>query len=258
MIMEDTDWVGGDGSESRIGYFGGLDEVVYEPHIGDSRQYWRDVVLGVNDGLVSMLLLIVGVVGGGLPRPQILLIGVAGALAGAVSMGAGEYLATKSQDEVFKAEVNLERVHIEHFRSNEVKQLEAMVRDLGVHADDVEETVAALSRTDNVLLNAMKVLEFGMVGKERRVPFKAMVASGGLFLAGSVPSVLPFLFSIPVSTAMLIAMSLTGAALFAVGVAKTTITHTVPLRAGAENLVIAGIGGGVAYLVGRLVGGSLL
>ena len=76
----------------------------YTPHIGETRQYWRDIILGVNDGLVSMFLLVVGVGGGGFDREEVLLTAVAGAIAGAISMAAGEYLATKSQDEGLKAE----------------------------------------------------------------------------------------------------------------------------------------------------------
>lgn len=214
-------------------------------------------MLGINDGLVSMALLVAGVVGGGLARQQVLLTGIAGALAGAVSMGTGEYLATKSQDEVFEAEVDLEKEHIKHFRTEEVGQLYGMLGDLGVHADDIEPTVLALSRSDNVLLNSMKVLEFGMVTAERRQPLKAMVMSGGLFLAGSLPAVVPFLFPLAVSAALALAMTLTGTALVAVGVVKTRVTHTDPVKAGFENLVIAGIGGVAAYVVGRLVGSSL-
>lgn len=70
----------------------------YTPHIGETLQYWRNIILGVNDGLVSIFLLVVGVVSGGLDRTQVLLTAIAGAIAGAVSMAAGEYLATKSQD----------------------------------------------------------------------------------------------------------------------------------------------------------------
>ena len=81
---------------------------VYEPHIGASRQYMRDIILGVNDGLVSTFLLVSGVVGGGLSSTDVLLTGVAGALAGMISMAIGEYLATKSQEEVFDAELALE------------------------------------------------------------------------------------------------------------------------------------------------------
>ena len=66
----------------------------YTPHLGESRQYMRDIILGVNDGLVSTFLLVAGVVGGGLTATQVLLTGIAGAVAGMVSMGAGEYIAT--------------------------------------------------------------------------------------------------------------------------------------------------------------------
>ncbi|MBA3360999.1 MAG: VIT1/CCC1 transporter family protein [Acidimicrobiia bacterium] len=234
-----------------------MDPVVYTPHIGQSRSYWRDAVLGINDGLVSMALLIVGVAGGGLTRSQILLTGIAGALAGAVSMGTGEYLATKSQDEVFESEVELEKEHIEHFRRQEVDQLFEMLNDLGVDPDDIEPAVAALSRTDKVLLNSMKVLEFGMVKTERRRPAVAMLTSGGLFLAGATASVVPFVFPLTVSMALMIAVILAGVALFAVGVIKTRITRTNAVRAGLENLLIAGAGGVIAYVVGRLVGSSL-
>ncbi|CAN5812611.1 hypothetical protein BH18ACT6_BH18ACT6_07060 [soil metagenome] len=234
-----------------------MDPVVYTPHIGPSRSYWRDAVLGINDGLVSMALLIVGVAGGGLTRSQILLTGIAGALAGAVSMGTGEYLATKSQDEVFESEVELEKEHIEHFRRQEVGQLFEMLNDLGVDPDDIEPAVTALSRTDKALLNSMKVLEFGMVKTERRRPAVATLTSGGLFLAGATASVVPFVFPLTVSMALMIAVILAGVALFAVGVIKTRITRTNAVRAGLENLLIAGAGGVIAYVVGRLVGSSL-
>ena len=84
----------------------------YQAHIGSSRQYMRDVILGVNDGLVSTFLLVSAVVGGGLDATQVLLTGVAGAVAGMISMSIGEYLATKSQDEVFDAEIALEKIHL--------------------------------------------------------------------------------------------------------------------------------------------------
>ena len=74
----------------------------YEEHIGASRQYMRDIILGVNDGLVSTFLLIAGVVGAGLDATAVLLSGLAAALAGMVSMATGEYLATKSQEEVLR------------------------------------------------------------------------------------------------------------------------------------------------------------
>jgi VIT1/CCC1 family predicted Fe2+/Mn2+ transporter len=228
--------------------------VVYEPHVGSSRQYWRDIVLGVNDGLVSMVLLVAGVVGGGLDRRQVLLTAVAGALAGAVSMAAGEYLATKSQSEVLASEIDLERTHIEHFRNRELAQLYQLFRDIGIVEEDLPDVVRAFSRDDQTLLNAMKVMEFGIVDSEERSPITAMIMSGGLFLGGSVPAVAPFLFDLRPHVALAIAAGLGAVALVSVGVIKTFITRTSPIVAGLENLAIAALGGGMAYAVGRLVG----
>jgi VIT1/CCC1 family predicted Fe2+/Mn2+ transporter len=231
--------------------------IVYEPHVGASRQYWRDIVLGINDGLVSMFLLIAGVVGAGLDAMTVLITGVAGAIAGAVSMGTGEYLATKSQEEVLASELRLEQIHIEHFRNLEVAQLYSMLRGIGIAEEDLAGTVKAFSRDDKVLLNAMKALEFGVVDSERRSPMKAMVTSSTLFLAGSVPSVVPFIFLSRSVPALAWASGLAAIGLFAVGVVKTFVTRTNPILAGVENLVIAGVGGTAAFFIGRLVGGSV-
>lgn len=229
----------------------------YEPHIGESRQYWRDIILGVNDGLVSMFLLVVGVVGGGLDVSQVLLTGVAGALAGAVSMGAGEYLATKSQDEVLAAEMSLERDHILHFRDNEVEQLQGFFADMGVSEEHLPGVMAAFESNDEALLGAMGALEFGFVDSERRSPYKAMAASGLLFLAGSLPSVVPFFIFSQTSTALMWATAMTSVGLFTVGVVKGYVSRGSKVKSGLENMMIAGLGGVVAWLLGRAIGASL-
>mmetsp|Transcript_17908 Transcript_17908/g.29415 ORF Transcript_17908/g.29415 Transcript_17908/m.29415 type:complete len:130 (-) Transcript_17908:895-1284(-) len=94
----------------------------YVEHLGKQRAYMRDFILGINDGLVSMFLLILGVSGGGLSTSQILLTGITGAAAGIVSMAAGEFLATKSQNDVTVGELALEHVHFKYFRNIEIDQ----------------------------------------------------------------------------------------------------------------------------------------
>jgi len=229
----------------------------YEPHIGESRQYWRDIILGVNDGLVSIYLLIVGVSAGGLISDQILLTGIAGALAGAVSMAAGEFLATKSQDEVLSAELELERTHIAKFRDAEFDQLRGFFADMGVKPEHLDGVLEAFADNDEALLQAMAALEFGFLAKERRSPYRAMFASGALFLFGSLPSVIPFAVFGDVFEATVAATVLTMAGLFLVGVVKANVTKTGRVRSGLENLVIAGLGGVVAWLLGRAVGNAL-
>lgn len=228
--------------------------VPYEPHVGESRQYWRDIILGVNDGLVSMVLLVIGVVGAGLSREDVIITGIAGALAGAVSMGAGEFLATKSQDEVLASELELERTHIQHHRAMELEQLHDMFSDMGVHEEDLDTVVAAFNRSDRALLNAMKALEFGAPDSERRSPYRAMAFSGILFFLGATPPVAPFLFTSTATSGLWWACILTALGLFGVGVAKTRVTRTNPFIAGLENLAIAGFGGVIAYIVGKALG----
>ncbi len=226
----------------------------YEAHVGETRQYWRDMILGVNDGLVSMYLLVAGVVGGGLATAQVFLTAIAGAIAGAVSMGAGEYLATKSQEEVLTSELNLERTHITDYRQMELDQLRGMFAEMGIREEDLDGIVAAFDRSDDAMLNAMKALEFGVVDSERRSPIRAMVFSAALFALGSISSVAPFAIVSDPSTGLLWASILSAIGLFVVGVVKTMVTRTNPIIAGLENLVIAGIGGLIAYYIGSLVG----
>lgn len=224
----------------------------YEPHVGQTRQYWRDIILGVNDGLVSTILLVAVVVGGGLTTDQVLLTAIGGAIAGAISMGAGEYLATKSQTEVLARELKLERDHIRDHRDMEVDQLRHMLTELGIAETDLEEAVAILSRDDERLLNSMKVMEFGMVDSEERSPYAAMGASALFFAAGSLPAVLPFAFVETPQSGFAIAAVLTAISLYAVGAVKSFVTKTNPVIAGFENLAIAGVGGVIAYWVGYL------
>lgn len=226
--------------------------VPYEPHVGTSRQYWRDIILGVNDGLVSMILLVAVVVGGGLTADQVLLTAVGGAIAGAISMAAGEYLATKSQAEVLARELKIERDHIRFHRAMEVDQLREMLTEMSLSGNDLETAVAIFAENDERLLASMKVMEFGVVDSEERSPFAAMGVSGLTFLAGSLPSVVPFTMVDSTTFGLLIAAAFTAIGLFFVGAGKSMVTQTHTIKAGLENLIIAGVGGVLAYWVGWL------
>ena len=229
----------------------------YEPHIGESRQYWRDIILGVNDGLVSVFLLVVAVVGGGLATEDVLLTAIAAALAGSVSMAAGEYLATKSQDEVLESELELEKVHLRDHRDMELAQLREMFGDMGVADEDLDGIVDAFDRSDEAMLNAMKALEFGFVESERLSQCLAMTVSGVLFLVGSLPSVLPFIVFDSATQALTWATVLALGGLFIVGVVKARVTRNNWLIAGLENMAVAGVGALVAWFIGSVIGNAL-
>lgn len=227
-----------------------------EEHLGKHRQYWRDMILGVNDGLVSTFLLISGVVGSGLSPTDILLTAIAGALAGAVSMSAGEYIATKSQNEVLAGEINLEKVHIRDNNAEELKELNNLFETIGIPDEELElrqHLKSHYEKDPDALLKLMIALEFGVVEKEERSPLWAASASGMLFITGSLPSVIPFTVrGLSSKHALAIACATTVTALLIVGMVKTWATRGNCFRAAAENLVIAGVGGVLAYYVGVL------
>ena len=225
----------------------------YRPHVGESRPYLRDMILGVNDGLVSVFLLVAGLVGGQLDSASVLLGGLVGALAGAVSMALGEYLATKSQDEVWEAELELEKEHVRYYRDEEAGQLYDLLGQFGIEGEDLEEAVRIFSATDQRLIQAMAVLEFGVVESERRSPYRAGLMAGGMFLVGAAVPVLPFFFGLLPHLGLLWSFGFTFLGLFAVGWTKTRITNTSAVRSGLENMLIAGAGAVLAWWVGRLL-----
>lgn len=167
-------------------------------------------------------------------------------------MAAGEYIATKSQEEVFDSERELEIEHMAHHRDRELDEFREMFGDMGLPADEIERVVEALDRDDDAFLKTMMALEFGVVDEERRSPYTAGALSGLLFLAGSLPSIVPFFLIDSTGLGLFVAAIGSGLALFGVGVAKTFVTRKNWLWAGTENVLIATAGALIAYGVGSI------
>lgn len=228
----------------------------FAEHLGKHREYWRDIILGVNDGLVSTFLLVSGVVGGGLSTNDILLTAVSGAIAGAVSMYAGEFIATKSQEEVMRGEIALENLHIQKYRSDEILELSELLEQIGIPGDSEsganlkQQLLDYYSNDGGALLKIMTALEFGVVEQERRSPCLAGVTSCTLFLLGSLPSVLPFALVVEPVYGLIVSAVGTGMSLFVVGAIKSWATRGSWISAATENLVFGGLGGTLAYGVG--------
>jgi VIT1/CCC1 family predicted Fe2+/Mn2+ transporter len=192
---------------------------------------------------------------GGLSVSAILLTAVSGALAGAISMFVGEYIATKSQNEVLIGEVQLEKRHVKDYLEDEVKQLDSLFTLIGIPDDSEERTVRHQlkqyykSNTDD-LLKIMIALEFGVLDQELRRPILAGLTSGGVFVLGSLTSVIPFAVAKRPVDGIIAAGVITGFVLLLVGGLKTWATRGNAIYAALENFVISGIGAGIAYGVG--------
>jgi len=228
-------------------------------HIGESREYWRDMILGVNDGLVSTFLLVAGVYGSNLTSKDILLTSIAGLFAGAISMAAGEYVATKTQQEIKRAEYELEKKAIAEHKTDELRHLNDLLTKMGIsEAEHNESEEFAVRRAllgyyehhDEAHLKINVALAFGDVESADRSPWIAGALAYCLFTVGALPSVIPFAVTDNREKAFIAAFVATLTCIMLVGGVKTWATKGVWWISALENLIIACAGGGISYGIG--------
>jgi vacuolar iron transporter family protein len=214
-------------------------------------EYLRDLIFGLNDGLVSNLSLISGV--SAASARLILLAGVAGVLAGGVSMFAGAYLSNKSQREVVEEEMRRAAELISFAPEEERDALRRIYRMKGFDAEEVELLVRRISADRDQWLSVLVTEEFGLSLDPGPPPIAdGAWAGGGFALAAAVP-LLPFLVTTG-TPALVAACLLSAVSLFSVGAAKTLVTRRSPMRSGAEMVVVGLCAALVTFVVGHAIG----
>ena len=216
----------------------------------------RAAVFGINDGLVSNLSLILGVAGASSNPGFILLSGIAGLLAGAFSMAAGEYVSVRSQREMYEHQIGLERAELAEYPDEEAEELALIYAARGMNREDALALARRTIADPRQALDTLAREELGLNPEELGSPWAAALASFLSFGAGALVPLLPFLFA-PAEMALVAAVALTGVALFGVGAMISLFTGRSALRDGLRMLAIGGGAGAVTYLVGRLLGVTL-
>lgn len=226
---------------------------------------FRAAVFGVNDGLVSNLALVLGIGATGVPATTILFTGIAGLLAGALSMGAGEYVSVRSQRELLEASTPnpATRSVLSHL-DEAANELTLVYRAQGmspeeaeVHAREVLRTVAvATGALDVSRLNAAtgpEIDEHEAIG----TGMGAAISSFCFFASGALLPVLPYLFGMQGIAAIIVASVLVGLALLATGAVVGLLSGGPPLKRALRQLVIGLGAAGVTYLLGLLFGTTI-
>jgi VIT1/CCC1 family predicted Fe2+/Mn2+ transporter len=156
----------------------------YEEHHRAHRTGWlRAAVLGANDGIVSTASLIIGVAAAGASQDSILLAGIAGLVAGAMSMAAGEYVSVSSQSDTENADLELERQSLEHDFEGEVVELAEIYETRGLESSLAREVAEQLM--DHDALGAHARDEIGITSSAAARPVQAALASAGTFVVGA-------------------------------------------------------------------------
>ena len=220
-------------------------------HRDVSGGWLRPTVFGAVDGLVTNAALIAGVGGGGVSSHSIVLTGLAGLVAGAFSMGTGEYVSVTNQNELVHAEVAVERSMLARFPAAEEAELAETFRGYGADPDTAARMAAAVSQDPETALRVHTREELGVDHRELPSPVLAGAASLVAFSIGALLPLLPYLVghgSLPGS------LAITAVALVIGGGVVGRLTGRPLALSGARQLLLGAVAVAVTYGIGRLIG----
>ncbi|HAU79410.1 MAG TPA: nodulin 21 [Stenotrophomonas sp.] len=192
-----------------------------EVHRSDRVGWLRAAVLGANDGIVSVAGLVVGIAASGASASTILATGIAGTVAGAMSMAAGEYVSVQSQADTERADLAVEKRELHEDPHSELEELAAIYRHRGLSPDLAHEVATQLTAHDALGAHARD--ELGITEELRARPMQAALASAGAFVSGA---------ALPVLTALLAPHALVGQATTVVTLLGLCLTGTLAAHAG--------------------------
>lgn len=218
-----------------------------EVHRSDRVGWLRAAVLGANDGIVSVAGLVVGIAASGASASTILATGIAGTVAGAMSMAAGEYVSVQSQADTERADLAVEKRELHDDPHSELEELAAIYRHRGLSSDLAHEVATQLTAHDALGAHARD--ELGITEEMRARPMQAAMASAGAFVSGA---------ALPVLTALLAPHALVGQATTVVTLLGLCLTGTLAAHAGGASRLRGALRvtfwGAIAMAAAALVG----
>jgi VIT1/CCC1 family predicted Fe2+/Mn2+ transporter len=220
---------------------------------------FRAAVFGANDGLVSNLSLVLGVTGGGAGGHAVLLTGLAGLLAGALSMGAGEYVSVRSQRELLAASAPDTRDAHTVLRDLDLStnELALVFRARGIPVEEANRRADAALRSDDPAGAVSAADTNGDPHDVVGTGLGAALSSFAFFASGAAVPVLPFLLGLEGTTALATAAALVGLTLMLTGAAVGVLSGGPPARRALRQLIIGAGAAAITYLLGLVFGATL-
>ena len=216
----------------------------------------RAAVFGVNDGLISNASLIMGIAGAASDNALILLSGAAGLIAGAFSMAAGEYVSVRSQREMYEYQIGLEKEELERYPEEEAEELRLIYEARGLPREEAAQLANSLIADPERALDTLAREELGLNAEDLGSPWGAALFLFFSFAVGALIPLLPFIFASGTAS-LIVAIALTGVALFVVGAVLSLFTGRGAVFSGARMLAIGAAAGTFTYLIGKFLGVTL-
>jgi vacuolar iron transporter family protein len=218
----------------------------------------RAAVFGASDGLVSNAALVMGVAASGAELQSVQITGIAGLLAGALSMAAGEYVSVRSQREFYEYQMALEREELAEYPDAEAEELALIYNARGIDMEEARRMSTALLSRPEQALDVLAREELGLNPEDLGSPVGAATSSFFAFAFGATIPLIPFFVGISATYAVYSSAALTALMLFAVGIAISLFTGRGAFRGGLRMLAIGGGAGVAAWGVGKLLGATLV
>lgn len=218
----------------------------------------RAAVLGASDGLLSNFNLVMGVAGAALSGTTILLTGLAGLLAGAISMAMGEWISVQSSRELYQEQIAREKEEVTSDPEEELEELVLIYRARGLSEPEARALATRLMRDPEAALETLARDELGIDPEELGgSAWEAAVASFLLFAAGAILPVIPYFF-LSGTVALAVSAGLSTAGLFFIGAAITLFTGRPVLYSGLRQVLFGLVAAGVTFSIGKLIGVALV
>ena len=212
----------------------------------------REFVLGAQDGLLVPLGVVTGMAAAHPARSLIIVAGLAEAVAGAISMGGGSYLASQAEEQLYQSEIAAEGREIDEFPERETIELALMLEREGLPGPQAEAVARGLAASPKVFLRTKIQKELGLSPDAGSAALGDAAVVGVTYLGAAIVPLWPyFLFSL--NLALAISLVCTLLALFAIGIAKGRITRLSLLRSGIQVMIVGSVSAGVGFAIGRLV-----
>ena len=217
----------------------------------------RAAVMGANDGLVSNMSLVMGVAGAAAQGKTILMTGLAGLLAGALSMSLGEWLSVQSSRELYQRQIALEEEEMENSPEQEKKELTLLYLAKGMSHEQASQMVEKIFENKETALDTLVREELGIDKEELGgSAWEAALTSFILFAFGAIIPVIPFFFT-QGSHAVLLSLGLCILGLFAIGSAITLFTGRNVWFSGFRMVLFGLAAAAITFGIGRLIGVSI-
>ena len=217
----------------------------------------RAAVFGFNDGIISNLSLILGIAGAGASGQIILTSGLAGLLAGSLSMAAGEYVSVRSQREMYEYQIGLERDELAEYPAEEAEELALIYQARGIDLEQARSIAQRLMSNPEHALNTLAREELGLNPDDLASPWSAAVFSFCAFGSGALLPLLPFLLHAPNGNAPYFSATVGSLALFAVGMALSLFNGRSALMGGLRMVLIGAAAAACTWALGHGLGAAL-